>query len=540
MSCLKRKKNMSKRVRASMYGKNSKTEPAFFSFENSGDVNRLAQYLQCEIVIYYAAGSDGRSRPEISSQFLDVYHDFRPLRTGADRNRQVLYYVLTSLGELYKLPNNVSLDKCFVAKRPCVLDDGCEWIGKLVDGCYSQSISFLLCLPRPRSGELFAPTTARLQELAHQLSDFWKQAGYAKSDVLVVAYCKNKTTKCARSQLCRRRAFSRCQYVTVALIASDSRPSTAQRADHVVMLFGESGLTKAASNHAINLKERFARLAEFDEGGSGRHGADYQGIPKVEKTKAEAAREERKKKRQKSKSKMRQADNFTKICRCELCSSSAYDDNMSKGGPERLCTVQLDVRDLLDMMGAHTPENVDLVERLSEMSLAAFDIESMTVSVDATPPESVVNYSSIDDSALGGYTKKVQKPIMIAHMDYGTARDLSDAGENSGGVITFTAESDAEYHIYKMMEVYWKTVLVRHRLLEDEKRLLAGPLIKMVEEYRRAHIACISDYAFEEGLGSTSKAYENMVKMWWHTVPGKLELALNKLIRGYTIFSFYG
>jgi len=105
-----------------------------------------------------------------------------------------------------------------------------------------------------------------------------------------------------------------------------------------------------------------------------------------------------------------------KTCKCNMCSSTAYDDNMSTTGPEQLCKVPLTVKDLLEMIGQDTEEHLQIVDRLCELSVAAFDIESRTVPVDHKPPEGFAQEQiATEGRNVPNYVSHVQKPCMLAH-----------------------------------------------------------------------------------------------------------------------------
>jgi hypothetical protein len=127
---------------------------------------------------------------------------------------------------------------------------------------------------------------------------------------------------------------------------------------------------------------------------------------------------------------------------------------MSKAGPEQLVTSELDVRDLLQFLGALNKTNENILEQLCELSVASMDIESMTVNADLFSPNllGAVKYAEIDRAQLGDHVQKVQKPIMIAHVD-------ALGHENDKLRIMLTATADSEEAIFKMMTKYWQKVL---------------------------------------------------------------------------------
>jgi hypothetical protein len=203
----------------------------------------------------------------------------------------------------------------------------------------------------------------------------------------------------------------------------------------------------------------------------------------------------------------------------------------------------LDVTDLLQMLGADTKENLKIVERLCQLSVASMDIESMTVTVHVDDPEPVLKYAAIDDVIMGGYVKKVQKPIMISHIDTLLFEECQEKQLSTGktdfeiDLLTFTAESDCEEDIYKMMKQYWNSVLVCKQKICEEKKRIAQPILDLIAKYNHAHIQFFRYWQLSRSPKEDLKAVGDV---WWQSIPGKLQKALAALIQQYEIFSFYG
>jgi hypothetical protein len=138
----------------------------------------------------------------------------------------------------------------------------------------------------------------------------------------------------------------------------------------------------------------------------------------------------------------------------------------------------------------------------------------------------------VDGARLEGHFKKVQKPIMIAHLD-----ELDD-----GCVKVFQASSDAEESIYQMMRDYWTHVQELRNRAKTEKRKIAGPLLDLISEYKNAHFEVYSRWVDEQRLKNPGFEADTtgITKAWLSSFPGQLERKLLKLITEYTVFSFYG
>jgi hypothetical protein len=175
------------------------------------------------------------------------------------------------------------------------------------------------------------------------------------------------------------------------------------------------------------------------------------------------------------------------------------------------------------------------VEELCKLSVAAMDIESMTLSVNLEPPVREgggLNYNVVDGARLEGHFKKVQKPIMIAHLD---ELDL-------GCVKVFQASSDAEESIYQMMRDYWVHVQELRNRAKREKLKIAEPLLALIADYKNAHFEVYSRWVDQQRLSNPvfEPDMTGITKAWMSSFPGQLERRLLKLITEYTVFSFYG
>jgi hypothetical protein len=282
--------------------------------------------------------------------------------------------------------------------------------------------------------------------------------------------------------------------------------------------------------------------------------SDFLGMPSVsleEKRIALAKLEE--KKRLKKGGKVPYGDSRIKVCECSTClRSDKFDINMGRGGPESLCTYNLDVSELLKLLGADTEENLAIVEELCALSVAAMDIESMTLDVHMEPPArqgSGLFYGIIDEAKLQGHFKKVQKPVMIAHLDQVEKNvdndddddDDDDEDDDSqkelSKIKVFTIESDAEESIYSMMRAYWKHVKKQHNSAKKQKFRLAQPLFDLIAKYKNAHFEFCNAWCEENKVEIVSRS---ITRSYCQSLVGQLEKKIMKLIYEYTIFSFYG
>jgi hypothetical protein len=176
-------------------------------------------------------------------------------------------------------------------------------------------------------------------------------------------------------------------------------------------------------------------------------------------------------------SRVKKINSIKKWCKCKVCRTSNFDDNMSKAGPERLVTTAYTPLELLEMLGiGRCLDRQGLLDRLGELSVGCMDIESRTVQVDLSGPRPGPNvpYSEIDEASLEAHVLKVQKPVMIAHSDGAGRRCL------------LQVKDDSEEAIFQMMEEYWKNVLHAQTECSSAKADLVRPLLAEVGDYKRA------------------------------------------------------
>lgn len=280
----------------------------------------------------------------------------------------------------------------------------------------------------------------------------------------------------------------------------------------------------------------------------------------------------------------------SKICKCSSCKDSKdYECNMQDRGPEELITVPLDVSDLLEILGMDSPENLQIIETLCEMSVAAFDIESRTVPTDHLPSNSNFKYSFIDRMASAEYTESVQKPLMLSHMDYLNRHyQVGSTSEDSWNTeITLTVKDDTEKSIYAMFQEYWdKHLLPRHQEIVKRKREIAKPIIAVLQQFSEANTNFCLNYFSLETKKSTTTEHQTASgatpivgnycikeisetdsdnddiddkqesvrkissrhapfasvasKIYRHSLFGQLTFKLERLIKDFTVFSFYG
>ena len=566
LSCLKSRPRQEIKIRNSMFHpRQPKEEPAFFNFNSHADVNRLAQVIGKNIVIYFT---------NESWSFFEIFHDFRAFNNNLvsinledeedqesgessslrpmtasqkwhimrNRNKaeeRGAFYVLTASRKLYKFDNCLDY----------LLDTCCPFFAfefyRMRVNFYEDDYGVLLARVLKVQPPSFRISS--ICELTFHLKDLWT---LWKKKIILVNFCRlNFNQKNADKFVVRRQNPKYSYFFNLGVIAplpnEIEEPSLGslhlEDFDHCICFYGNTFACELKEAYKKEVIAQYKNTSRRDKPNSN----DFARIPKVsldEQRRALAL--ELRKKQLKRKFPTFQDDEHggetskkrIKICSCSTCSSEDYNINMNMRGPERLCTYTLDIPELLYLLGADTAENELIIEQLSELSVASMDIESMTVQVHLEPPVQQTGgivYGTIDQVSLEGHFKKVQKPIMIAHTDKLTMESTLTKDE----VAVFTASSDAEEDLYAMMRTYWSHVKRQQTMATSVKKAVAQPLLQMIRNYKLVHFDVYNKWCENNMLEPEPKL---ITRSWYQSLMGQLEKKLMKLITDYNIFSFYG
>jgi len=301
--------------------------------------------------------------------------------------------------------------------------------------------------------------------------------------------------------------------------------------------------------------------------------SNFSGVPKtLPREQVKTAQEDRK-----SKKRPHAGDKIVKICQCRVCrTSKKYDENMSRAGPERLCTVPYSLTDILQMLGAYDSNARVMISRLVKLSVAAMDIESQTVTVDLEGPRPgpSVEYPTIGGPILEGHVIKTQRPIMLGHTDC----LMRERGETWYDITS----NDTPEAVFNMFSRYWLKVSLVKKQAHREKIRVSQQLSELAGKYQEAystyargwlelstlerehhHQAALRDLAARRDSGKLSDeqiknlsdqidstylesedwalpTFASILKAFYNTVPGILAKRLSALQRRYVVFNFYG
>ncbi len=511
LSCLTSRPRKLEKIANSMYkSKKPSAEPSFFSFNSFHDLCRLSKLIKKEIVIFSSL-SDCR---------VSIFHDFRFLNCSAAAS-ECLYFLVTCDKVLHKLTTQkartLTINTSYLADKTISFETN-----------WSSTFSRALDVPVVESS-LVAQMPQDLQQNRQQLYEAW-----GNEPILFVTLGKTKLA--TRTNVCVTKKPGASHFVTVALVGPPLSQMSCLDLESIKKVACFVGGGGEASWHLCLLKQSF-RTHVLRELIKTTHKDKLQNrnvldLPKVtrEETQQAAASVRDKKKKY-----VTRAEQKGRKCVCENCSDNAYSLNMSKVGPERLITYSPDVTELLRLMALDSEENVEAVKKLCELSVASMDIESTTLPLDLDPPvdrATGIDHSVIDGVILEGHLQKIQKPLMIAHMDA-----LMDEPK------VFVVKSDDEEAIYSMMIDYWNFVRTRQSECKREKKLLVEAIFDLLSEYKLKHMQFYLSWKPSQPATSADEKENEVVDIpntWRQSIPGKLETALNRLTSNYAVFSFYG
>ena len=214
------------------------------------------------------------------------------------------------------------------------------------------------------------------------------------------------------------------------------------------------------------------------------------------------------------------------ICRCQSCklAKNEYANNVSLYGPQQRAGINLDTVEYLIIFNLKTDENIRILLRVYELTVAAVDLES--------------------------FTKKTQKmPIKV--------KKLSCVGERSKTVgvqeISLIGYGDSFLKVphLKIFDVipgrkparsvvdsFVGYILERQKIIEIEKEMLLQPLFDFINSYKEAH----NSFWLKEFENETDRV--TVLKTIFHShrnsLVGNFEQHLVKLKKALYCFSFNG
>ena len=584
-------------------------EPHHFSIFSFEEVSRLSSFLGVSVVLYLYDNHDSTLRtprqlgtscndfwldlfegsPDLRRNFF-IFHDYRLLRCHP-RPSPVVAFVVASRSPraLYLLegdsavPSLDGFSNAWFSLRP-----GTAYLNSLrfVDDCYAAIDAAVA------GSELVDETSGLFLGIRHlveadrsQLYRRWAAvytssgaAGPVPQSFVVVVF-----VRMAGKNLLGLRDAKKFQFLTVAIANKSTVPcETQDLAEHVtddafvVCLFGNRYACRVREDLRRRVVEmhRCAKACKEILPNRSNLSGVLRNLPQAEVEAAQEAVDEKKNKKRKRPPPIA----VEPICKCTDCTSSEYAKNMPLNGPDRLCSVPYSLTDLLRLLGLLSDSSEQLVDRLCQLSLAAMDIESQTISTQNRGPfpGARVCYPEVGGATFEGHVVRTQRPIMIGHTDCLT----DEAGERWIDRVV----DDSVSAVYDLFARYWIYVTDRRLKSTREKKKISADLFEVVATYRAAHraftdrwcetsrlerdVARDSEYAvlaskrglfdadtYDALLGNLNSRYHGSDCSDWsmpdadpkmlasgfrNMLPGQLEAQLLKLCSRYVVFNFYG
>ena len=471
-----------------LYYKNKNLEdPAFFNFFNFQCLTRLSKMIDLNIVIYL----------KTTQKQILLFRDFR----NVCEKSKTIFLVLTENQELF-LSGNLDLE--------LQINLPFAEVGQFKNDNWIHSISKMCELENIND---FCVTSH--QELKQQSQEIYKRI---QKNILIVTFCSYKrlfAQKSKKSTFSGKNIFFN---IVGSICKQNFQLKSINDFDYIVCMYRTSFYFLLADVKKILLLSLISptNLDKLSD-------MNYQKLPHLSKNEILSLKNQHKLKK-----KSRKSDNIEKLCKCSICVSKEFDENMSKAGPEQLDIVELHISNLLEILNLNCTSNCYIIEQLCELSVASFDIESITVDSDHLETDEFFPVNEIDQRGTEAYTHKLQKPIMISHCDVLSIEEHLD--------LTITSQSDKEEDIYEMMITYWNIVCKQQEKCVAVKKKIAQPLIKTIKEYAAVFFNLCGNIGNENGEMEEG----NWESAWKNTLFGKLDVALSKLIDKYIVFSFYG
>jgi len=548
LNCFNRWSRGKNKFYHSLYGPDDRAEPKNFDVRKQYDVTRIGELLGQNIVIFFLREpSASEDQSDVDCCQLDLFHQYSDSvskKMLADSSVVTVTYLLTSKGRLYHVVD------------PDGLAAYAEWeIAKKICERYKKGVKLsevglgeALCrLLEVDDSYATCPVLSKVLS-THQLICADRELKSVLNTIegnFVIAVYTRRGGMTAKKQFLARHLNKSC-FDIVYLSSGITRVQTGenyyskfpQRTDvnFLVCLGGTDVVVvpkKIVQERIYTLiqvlpaEDKFESSYIFSGLSAGR---DFE----------DKLREKRKKARDARKRKLGgggSKEACKTFCLCQLCCDSAkeYEFNMDEEGPEKLLTVDFGCRELLRLAGLDSEKNLAIVEKMASLSIAAFDIESKTVEVDQYQPDKNL-FSQLDPNmSVEGHYTKVQRPIMLAHMD---GLDTEEIPE------TWTVEGDDERQAYRMMENYYRAVEARKKRCQSAKEELCRELKEDLAARRQRVLDFTVDY-FEKNPSSEEEhagghRIENFYSAYRNGLLGKLEARLTYLCEQYVVFSFYG
>ena len=209
-------------------------------------------------------------------------------------------------------------------------------------------------------------------------------------------------------------------------------------------------------------------------------------------------------------------------CRCYLCKESylSLGSDISTRGTCKKIGLQLDIFELLQLLGKNDSQTREMVLAAAKLSLASFDIESSTTyEQDSSMAGISLTSAPSGRSAMAGS----QQTQFIGYGDR-----LSTPGPHYA---IFERQDDDKDDELQLFGRFYAHIIARQKVLEKEKRAICAPLWDYINSLKNVHMEFYQRYPSFNKDGAPEST-------WKHSFPGLLEQELNTISKQLVICGF--
>ena len=211
---------------------------------------------------------------------------------------------------------------------------------------------------------------------------------------------------------------------------------------------------------------------------------------------------------------------------CQACASAnTWEPNMPLNGPQMPYKTDLDLTSLLHVTGWDSPDMQAAVNRCLDASVASFDIESCTTTLQDNRPAFGIDEEEPDRAQMTALAS--QDPYMIGLC----------MGESERDTVVFEVASGETTHdafierVQAMVDAFQAFLIEQYRLVVQQKREWLEPLFSLLHEYRQCHAAIFDKH---------NRDRKDERCAWRNFLLGQLEREADLLCQTWTVYAFNG
>ena len=211
---------------------------------------------------------------------------------------------------------------------------------------------------------------------------------------------------------------------------------------------------------------------------------------------------------------------------CQACAHAhTWEANMSLNGPQTPYKTDLDLTSLLYITGWDSPDMQAAVNRCLDASVASFDIESCTTTLQDNRPTFGIDEKTPDREQMTALAS--QDPYMIGLC----------MGESERDTVVFEVASGETEHdafierVQAMVDAFQAFLIEQYQMVVQQKREWLLPLFSLLHEYRQCHAAIFDKH---------NRDRKDERCAWRNFLLGQLEREAELLCQTWTVYAFNG